>query len=153
MRQQIVRTSMLKSYCNEKLFITRYGSSVDYHFASDFVARRCQRHHSHRDGWQRRVRLHAFIRDDSPRRYGTVDLELERSQQHFGYSRSPKRALGFWNSWPGRYVLPHLQHRWVVSVLLHPAWGLLQYGRNGQGDECDAYTYAPAAAHSHSPAV
>jgi hypothetical protein len=70
---------MLKYTCNEKLFIPHHGSSDGYHFASDFVPGRCQRHHSHGDGWQRRVRLYAFIGDDSSRRHGAVDLELVRS--------------------------------------------------------------------------
>jgi hypothetical protein len=98
MRRQIVGIFTLKGSSNEKLFSTPYGSSGDYHFASDFVPGRCQRHHSHGDGWQRRVLLLAFIGDDPPRRYSALELELERSQQHLGDSGPPQRALGFWNS-------------------------------------------------------
>ena len=54
-----------------------YGSSDDYHFASDFMSGRCQRHHSHGNGWQRRVPFLAFLRDNPPGRHRKVDLELE----------------------------------------------------------------------------
>jgi hypothetical protein len=80
MRRQIVGIFTLKGSSNEKLFSAPYGSSGDYHSASDFVPGRCQRHHSHCDSWQRRVLLLAFIGDDSPKRYSAVNLELGRSQ-------------------------------------------------------------------------
>jgi len=79
MWEQIVGILMLKYTCNEKLSIPHHGSSDGYHFASDFVPGRCQRYHSHGNGWQRRVLLYAFIGDDSSRRHGSVDLELDRS--------------------------------------------------------------------------
>jgi hypothetical protein len=85
--QQIAAILTLKYWCNEKLFISHFGSSDDYHFASDFVPGRCQRHHGHGDSWQRRVRLYALISDDSSRRYGALDVELERTQQYLGLAR------------------------------------------------------------------
>jgi hypothetical protein len=75
----IVGILTLKHWCYENLFITRYGRSGDYHFASDSVFGRCQRDHSHCDRWQRRVLLYPFIGYDSSGRYSEVDLELDWS--------------------------------------------------------------------------
>ncbi len=80
MPRQIVGNFTLKYWSNENLFITRHGSSGDYHFGSDFMPARCKRRHSHGDGRAQLLVFHAFIGDDSPRRHSEVDLELDRSQ-------------------------------------------------------------------------
>ena len=125
---------MLKYWCNEKL-TPHHGSSDGYHFASDFMPGRCQRHHSHGDGWQWRVRLYAFICDDSSRRHGAVDLELVRTQQYLGFARDAYRLVGLWDSQPGSFLHAHVQHRRVVLVLLHSARGMLRYERHDYGCE------------------
>ena len=151
MRRQIVGIFALKYRSNENLFLTRYGSSGDYHFASDFVLGRCRWRHSYGHGWQQLPLLHAFIGDDSPRRHSKVDLELDRSQQHLGYSGSPQWDLGFGNPFPGSHVHSHLQYCGVISVLLHSTWGMLRYGRHSRRHvECDAATDADANANPPS---
>ncbi len=47
-----------------------------------------------------------------------MDLELERSQHHFGYSVHTQRNMGLWDSQPGSYLLSHIQYCGVVSVFL-----------------------------------
>jgi len=142
MHRQTVRIFTLKFRCNENVFITDYGSDNDNHRASGFMPGRLPRRNGHGDGWQRRILLYAFIGNDSPRRHGQMDLELDRSQYHVRYSGPPERTLGFGSSRSGSYVHAHIQRCWVVFVLLHSAWVVLQHGRHGDCIECSTNTYA-----------
>ena len=79
----------------------------------------------------RRDRNHTFVGHDSHGRYGGLDVELGRSQQYLGFPGDAGRVVGLWDSQPGSYFHAYVQHRWVVPVLLHCAWGMLWYGRHG----------------------
>src|SRR4029077_7275546 len=106
--------------------------------------------HSHSAGWPWWILFPTFFRHDSYRRFGALDVEFVRTQQYLGFAGDAYRVVGLWNSQPGSYVHSHLQHRWVVSVLLHCAWGMLWYGRHSRRDvESDA----DSNSNSNSPAA
>jgi len=94
----------------------------------------------------------ASIGHDPSGRYRAVDLELQRPQQHLGY-RVTQWTLGLWDSQPGSYLLAHLQHGGVVSLLLYPAF-LFRNDRHGHGVESnaypDAYSYTDANTYSRA---
>ena len=74
-------------------------------------------------------------------------MEFGRTQQYLGFAGDAYRVVGLWNSQPGSYFHAYVQHRWVVPVLLHCAWGMLWYGRHGYCLEFDADSHANANAH------
>ena len=76
-------------------------------------------------------------------------MEFERTQQYLGFAGDAYRVVGLWNSQPGSYFHAYVQHRWVVLVLLHSAWGMLWYGRHGYCLEFDADSFADGHANSH----
>jgi hypothetical protein len=78
-----------------------------------------------------------------------VDLELQRPQQHLGY-RVTQWTLGLWDSQSGSYLLAHVQHGGVVSLLLYPAF-LFRNDRHGHS-KSDADTYADTYADTNSHA-
>jgi hypothetical protein len=47
---------------------------------------RCKGRHGHGDGWRWWVLFHTFFRHDSPRRFGALDVEFERTQQYLGFA-------------------------------------------------------------------
>jgi hypothetical protein len=63
--------------CDENLFATHRGVSGHYRSAPGFPPDRSKRGHGHGDGWQWWILFHTFFRDDSHRRYGALDVELE----------------------------------------------------------------------------
>ena len=71
---------MRRNWCIEQLFIPHLGSGDGYQFASGFIPGRCKGSHGHGDRWRWWVLFHTFFRHDSPRRFGTLDVELERTQ-------------------------------------------------------------------------
>ena len=77
-----------------------------------------------------------------------MDLELQRPQQHLGY-RVTQWTLGLWDSQSGSYLLAHLQHGGVVSLLLYPAF-LFRNDRHGHGVESNAYPDAYPDAYSYA---
>jgi hypothetical protein len=71
---------MLRDWCIEKILIPHLGSSERYHLASAFMPGRCKGRHGHGDGWRWWVLFHTFFGHDSPRRFGTLDVEFGRTQ-------------------------------------------------------------------------